>query len=191
MVQIPTSLVLACADRDERAWRELIKLTTTPLMGLARRYLSSETLAEDALQEAYIKVWRNIGSLRDASKAYSWMASIVVNECRQSWNRNKKHIGTDLEDVEYSLGEAGEHEAEMKGRERSEIVQAALKKLPPKLREILILREFQDMEYDEIARAAGIPVGTVRSRLARAREKWIEIVKGLVPGGDLLSLASD
>lgn len=192
MVQIPSSLILACVDRDEYAWRELIKLTSAPLVNLARRYVGSLDQAEDALQETYIKVYRNISSLRDAGKAYSWMASILVNECRQLWHKQKKHSSAvDIDDVEFALGTDGEQAAELKTKETSELVQAALLKMPEKLREVLILREFQDMDYEEIARVLVIPVGTVRSRLARAREKWIEVMKELTGEGDLIRLASD
>ena len=188
MVQIPSEVILACMERDDRAWRELIRLTSAPLHNLARRYLNSSDLAEDALQEAYIKVYRNLGSLRDASRAYSWMCSIVVNECRQMYNKHKKHMGTDLEDIEFMLGAEGEAKSEMNERELGEFVSAALEKMPQKLREILVLREFQNMDYEDIAKVAKIPVGTVRSRLARARDKWLEICNEMLDGRDVSDL---
>lgn len=188
MVQIPSEVILACIERDDRAWRELIRLTSAPLFNLARRYLNNSDLAEDALQEAYIKVYRNLGTLRDAGRAYSWMCSIVVNECRQLYNKNKKHMGTDLEDVEFMLGTEGEAKTEMNERELNELVGAALEKMPVKLREILVLREFQGLDYEEIAKTAKLPVGTVRSRLARARDKWLEICNEMLGGQDLSEL---
>ncbi len=189
MLQIPSEVILACMERDDRAWRELIRLTSAPLHNIARRYLNNSDLAEDALQEAYIKIYRNLGSLRDAGRAYSWMCSIVVNECRQMYNKHKKHMGADLDDVEFMLGGETEARTEMNERELGEIVGAALEKMPPKLREILVLREFQGLDYTEIARAAKLPVGTVRSRLARAREKWLEICREMLGGRDLSELA--
>lgn len=188
MVQIPSEVILACIERDDRAWRELIRLTSAPLFNLARRYLNNSDLAEDALQEAYIKVYRNLGTLRDAGRAYSWICSIVVNECRQLYNKNKKHMGTDLEDVEFMLGTEGEAKTEMNERELNELVGAALEKMPVKLREILVLREFQGLDYEEIAKTAKLPVGTVRSRLARARDKWLEICNEMLGGQDLSEL---
>ncbi len=189
MLQIPSEVILACMERDDRAWRELIRLTSAPLHNIARRYLNNSDLAEDALQEAYIKIYRNLGSLRDAGRAYSWMCSIVVNECRQMYNKHKKHMNADLDDVEFMLGGETEARTEMNERELGEIVGAALEKMPPKLREILVLREFQGLDYTEIARAAKLPVGTVRSRLARAREKWLEICREMLGGRDLSELA--
>ncbi|MCD6119312.1 RNA polymerase sigma factor [bacterium] len=188
MVQIPSGVILACVDRDDRAWRELIRLTSAPLNNLARKYLGNPDWAEDVLQEAYIKIYRNLGSLRDASRAYSWMCSIVVNECRQMWHRQKKHQGSDIEDIEYKLGGEREHDCEMDEREMTELMDKALKAMPSKLREVLILREFQELEYDEIAKVAGIPIGTVRSRLARAREKLAEMLRELMGGKDIVGL---
>ena len=191
MVELPSNLILACMDGDARAWRELVRTTSSPLLNLALRYLGNRQQAEDALQEAYIKVYRNLGSLRDAGKAYSWMASILVNECRQLYNKHKKHAGTGIDDYSFSLGTEGGQDAELSLRESAELVQAALMKMPVRLREILVLREFENMDYGEIALVSRIPVGTVRSRLARAREKWIEIMKESLAGGSLLGLAGN
>ena len=176
-------------DRDDRAWRELIRLTSAPLLNLARKYLGNHSAAEDALQEAYMKIYRNLGSLRDASRAYSWMCAIVVNECRQSWQKQKKHSGQqDIDDVAFKLGGASEAAKEMDDRETASLLESALVAMPVKLREILVLREYQNLDYDEIARAAQIPLGTVRSRLARAREKLAEILREMTGGQDIVGL---
>lgn len=188
MVEIPTEVILACIERDDRAWRELIRLTSAPLANLSRKYLGNSDWANDALQEAYIKIYRNLGSLRDASRAYSWMCSIVVNECRQMWHKQKKHAGRDLEDVEFKLGGEAEFTRNLNDRETVELLDKALLMLPEKLREILVLREFQNLDYEEIARIAHIPIGTVRSRLARAREKLAESLRALMGGCDIVSL---
>ncbi len=188
MVEIPTEVILACIDRDDRAWRELIRITSAPLANLARKYLGNSDWANDALQEAYIKIYHNLGSLRDASRAYSWMCSIVVNECRQMWHKQKKHVGRDLDDVEFKLGEETEFARDLDERETAELLESALMMVPEKLREILVLREFQNLDYSEIALIARIPIGTVRSRLARAREKLAVSLKALMGGCDITSI---
>lgn len=143
---------------------------------LARWLLRDDQGARDAVQEAYLRAFRFFDGFRGGD-ARPWLLGIVRNVC-YSWLADR---GNEPEQVEFDEERDGGHRAAVgdggpgnpeqlllqkaeKGR-----VDAAIGKLPPIFREVLILRELEDLSYEEIARVAGIPAGTVMSRLARAR----------------------
>lgn len=145
---------------------------------LARWLLRNDASAEDAVQEAVIRAFRYFDSLRGAD-ARPWLLGIVRNTCFTQLERQKQAPELrpfDDEQVEASFeGLFAQHAADpavmaQQGDTRR-LVDAALRALPPPLREVVVLREFEDLDYAQIARIIDAPVGTVMSRLSRAREK--------------------
>ena len=144
---------------------------------LARWLLRDEADARDAVQEASMRAWRYFNSLR-GDDARPWFLAIVRNTCFTMLER--KRVGPDLiefDDAEFeaALGAADRNQSDPatqleRKRTRTD-VDAAIRALSPLLREVIVLREFEDLEYAQIAKIAAIPIGTVMSRLARAREK--------------------
>ena len=144
---------------------------------LARWLLRDEQAAEDAVQEASMRAFRYIGSLR-GDDARPWLLGIVRNTCFTMLERQRSgpHM-VEFDDAEFeaALGTAERNTSDppallQRGRTRATI-DAAIRALSPALREVIVLREFEDLEYAEIAKVAGVPIGTVMSRLSRAREK--------------------
>lgn len=141
---------------------------------LARWLLKDDQGARDAVQDAYLRAFRYFDSLR-GDDARPWLLGIVRNTCYTSLGASgheTEHVEFDEERDSFppDAVEPGDNPEQLLMRkvERTRI-HAAIGQLPPVFREILILREMEEMSYEEIARVAGIPVGTVMSRLARAR----------------------
>lgn len=149
---------------------------------LARWLLRDESAAEDAVQEASMRAFRYIHSLR-GDDARAWLLGIVRNTCFTALER--KRNGPDLvefDDAEFeaALGAAERSSSDpaalLEQRNLRTLVDAAIRALSPALREVIVLREFEDLEYSEIAKIIAVPVGTVMSRLSRAREKMRSVL---------------
>jgi RNA polymerase sigma-70 factor (ECF subfamily) len=144
---------------------------------LARWLLRNDQAAEDAVQEASMRAFRFIGSLR-GDDARPWLLGIVRNTCFTVLERQRK--GPEL--VEFDAAEfeaamsafdvnASDPEVRLQQQRSRAQVDAAIRALSPPLREVIVLREFEELEYAQIARIVAAPIGTVMSRLFRAREK--------------------
>jgi len=146
---------------------------------LARWLLRDDHQAEDAVQEACLRAFRFFDDLR-GSDARPWLLGIVRNAC-YDWMRQHRHLADQVEFDELRdsgiddplagsrLPEGGDPAAQWEQRARGHRVNAAIDALAPAFREVIVLREMEDMSYEDIARIAGIPIGTVMSRLSRAR----------------------
>lgn len=142
---------------------------------LARWLLRSETSAEDAVQEASMRALRHIESLR-GDDARPWLLGIVRNTCFTMLERVRngpQWVEFDTAEFEAALGEAhgADPLAQLQQRRARVQIDAAIRALSPPLREVIVLRELEGLEYAQIAQIAAVPVGTVMSRLSRAREK--------------------
>jgi RNA polymerase sigma-70 factor (ECF subfamily) len=146
---------------------------------LARWLLRDDRQAEDAVQEAFLRAFRFYDDLR-GEEARPWLMGIVRNACFD-WMRQHRHLADQVEFDELrdsqaegpvlASGAAGHGDPALlwEQRDRGERINAAIEALAPPFREVIVLRELEEMSYEDIARIAGIPVGTVMSRLSRAR----------------------
>lgn len=143
---------------------------------LARWLLRDASAAEDAVQEASMRAFRYIGSLRGEA-ARPWWLGIVRNTCFTMLARQRSAPDTvEFDDDGYEAALAADgastDPAALLQRQHTRVqVDAAIRALSPVLREVIVLREFEELDYAEIARIVAVPVGTVMSRLHRAREK--------------------
>jgi RNA polymerase sigma-70 factor, ECF subfamily len=142
---------------------------------LARWLLRDDSAAEDAVQEASMRAFRYIDSLR-GDDARAWLLGIVRNTCFTVLERKRNDpdlVEFDDAEFEAALGAAerstSDPAALLEQRNLRALVDAALRALSPVLREVIVLREFEDLEYAQIAKIIAAPVGTVMSRLSRAR----------------------
>ena len=138
---------------------------------LARWLTGSGQDAEDVVQEAFLRAFRFMDSMQGES-ARAWVLTIVRNTA-MSWLKDGRASSATREFDEARHGRSHNDgpEALLEGKDERGLVNAALRRLPVEFREVLILREIEDLSYREIAQAAGIPVGTVMSRLSRARKE--------------------
>ena len=156
---------------------------------LARWLLRDDQLADDAVQEACLRAFRFFDGLRGES-ARPWLLGIVRNAC-YDWMRQNRQLADQVEFDELrdseavsapSSPEAGDPARQWEQRVQGERVNAAIDALPPVYREVIVLRELEELRYEDIARIAGIPLGTVMSRLSRARAMLRESLRDERPG---------
>ena len=162
---------------DRQAFETLVLPHLDAAYNLARWLLRSEQAAQDAVQEAALRALRYIGSLR-GDTARPWLLGIVRNTCFTQLERARgglQQVDFDDEQFEAEFGEADRNQSDpmaLLERKRASVqIDAALRALSPPLREVIVLREFEGLEYAQIAKIASVPIGTVMSRLSRAREK--------------------
>ena len=183
-------LVQRAQRGDLRAFDLLVLKYQGRIAALVSRYVSDAGEVEDVTQEAFIKAYRALGKFRGDSAFYTWLYRIAANAAKNHLVAKGRRPGADatIEDAEGfdeggMLSESASPEALAMGGELAEVVESALKALPDELRAALMLREFDGLSYDDIADVLGCPVGTVRSRIFRAREAVDQRVKEQISGG--------
>ena len=183
-------LVQRAQRGDLRAFDLLVLKYQGRIAALVSRYVSDAGEVEDVTQEAFIKAYRALGKFRGDSAFYTWLYRIAANAAKNhlvAKGRRPEAYAT-IEDAEGfdeggMLSESASPEALAMGGELAEVVESALKALPDELKAALMLREFDGLSYDDIADVLGCPVGTVRSRIFRAREAVDQRVKEQISGG--------
>ncbi len=156
-----------------------------PVWRLARRLTSSEEEALDTTQEIFLRVWRGLAGFRGEAKLSTWVFQIAWNYLRahrRKMGRQLRIISESLDDGSLERSAAAsdpgpDPERRAAGVEGLDRVERALRELPEDFRVIVWLRDGEDLSYQEIADALDVPIGTVRSRLARAREALRNAVK--------------
>jgi len=148
---------------------------------LARWITGNDHDAEDVMQESYLRALRFSGRFR-GDKIRSWLLTIVRNTCFRWLRQNRlSESSTGLDEkLAGGVREAENPEAKLLAAAQSEIVRQAVAGLSPEFREVIILREMEDLSYKETAIIAAIPVGTVMSRLARAHSRIRKLLSGLM-----------
>ena len=183
-------LVQRAQRGDLRAFDLLVLKYQGRIAALVSRYVSDAGEVEDVTQEAFIKAYRALGKFRGDSAFYTWLYRIAANAAKNHLVAKGRRPGAHatIEDAEGfdeggMLSESASPEALAMGGELAEVVESALKALPDELKAALMLREFDGLSYDDIADVLGCPVGTVRSRIFRARETVDQRVKEKISGG--------
>lgn len=161
-------------NREDGALEALITCTEKACYGLAYSVLGDADLARDALQEAYFLVYQRIGQLREPAAVKGWLFRIVNHCCHDIHRRRGKEQGTDFEERQ-ALQQQGDLAEDVT---RQQKIRATFERLPEIDRTAIALREVAALSYEEMSRVLGIPLGTVRSRLAKARKRFIDIYKG-------------
>ncbi|HTA44704.1 MAG TPA: sigma-70 family RNA polymerase sigma factor [Bryobacteraceae bacterium] len=183
-----STVVERCLSGDDSAWEELVRLHTRRIYSLCFRFTSKDSEAQDLTQEVFLRVYRSLGSFRSAEGSFAtWLARLTRNLLIDHYRRTRNERITDSIEEQVPGTEGGRTEEKFKsdsrsdsavaGREASELLQTALGKLSPELRETIILRDLQEMEYREIADVLAIPEGTVKSRLNRGRAELARLLK--------------
>jgi RNA polymerase sigma-70 factor (ECF subfamily) len=176
--------LVARLKRGERAaYEELIAIYQPVVYGLAYRLLGDPEEARDVAQETFLKAYRHIGTFRGDCAVKTWLYRMAVNQAsnqRRWWRRRRKGETVSLDaptgNSSATLGDAlagAERSPEQValGRERQRLLMAALESLKHDYRTAVVLRDIEELSYDEIAEALDVPVGTVKSRIARGREE--------------------
>lgn len=177
------SLVDRCLMGDEVAWEDLVKIHTRRVYAICYRFTGSESEAQDLTQDVFVRVFKSIRSFRSGEGSFVvWLTRLTRNLLIDHYRRTKSDRATDsIEDqlpvLEEKTAVSARTDAMLAGREAGEVLQAALGKLSPELRETVILRDLEELEYREIAQALNVPEGTVKSRLNRGRAELARILR--------------
>jgi RNA polymerase sigma-70 factor (ECF subfamily) len=170
--------------KDER--RERFDKTVLPYLGaafnLARWLTRNDHDAEDVVQEAYLRAYQFFDSFHGGD-GRAWLLRIIRNTCYSWLEKNRpREPAVTFDETKHSAErkEVGP-ETPLVANENREMLRRALEELPSEFREVIVLRELEGLSYKEIASVSGIPIGTVMSRLARARERLQECLAGLLP----------
>jgi RNA polymerase sigma-70 factor (ECF subfamily) len=180
--QVVAQLVRRCASGDAVAWEEIVQRFHRRIYNICYRFAGSAEDAQDLTQEVFIKVYRTVGSF-DGEKASfnTWLTAVTRNLLVDHFRRTRNERATDSMDAPQGGEEDGatlwerlatdspSPQVHVESRERREMVHRALQEISPDLREAVILRDLQDMDYAEIAQVLNVPEGTVKSRINRGR----------------------
>ena len=181
-----SALIQAARKGDLDAFNTLVLTYQHQVYNLAYRIMGEEAAASDATQEAFISAYKNLKSFRGGSFK-SWLLRIVTNACYDDLRRRKRRPATSLDEL--TDGEDGEAEFDVPApddgpeiiaqrHELAGLIQQGITTLPDDQRIVLVLSDIQGMSYDEIASMTNSNLGTVKSRLSRARAKLREYLQG-------------
>jgi RNA polymerase sigma-70 factor (ECF subfamily) len=178
-----TSLIERCLGGEQSAWEELIKVHTKRVYGICYRFTGRDNEAQDLTQDVFLRVFKTLTSFRSGEGSFVvWLTRLTRNLLVDHYRRSKYERVTDaIEDrlatLEERTAQGARTDGLLAGREAGELLQAGLQKLSPELREAVILRDLQELEYREIAQVLGVPEGTVKSRLNRGRAELARVLK--------------
>lgn len=165
----------AAREGDQAAFEELVRLYEKRVLALTRRMCKNPEDAAEAAQEAFLAAWQGLKNFRGDSSFSTWLYRLASNACVDLLRREgKRQAAVSLDDEDLNLDvpspmPSPQEEAER--RELRERIEEGLQTLPPEYRAVLVLREMQQLRYDEIAQALSLDVGTVKSRISRGRRK--------------------
>jgi RNA polymerase sigma-70 factor, ECF subfamily len=163
-----TELVLQAQNGDRNAFSELVCLHAQGVRNVIFRMCGDRQVAEDAAQETFIRVWSHLRSFRLGGSFRNWLYRIALNTATDMLRKDRR-IMTGLED-DFQLADPGSGPEQLfMQEERTALVQQAIQSLPEASRAVLVLKEYEELSYQEIADTLDVPIGTVMSRLNYAR----------------------
>ena len=187
-------LIEACKKGDRAAFGELISKYERLVYSTVRLKVGNENDALDVSQEVFIKLWRHIGKYRGDCRFSTWVYKVAVNACLDFLRREKNNVTesmpTRVDDdgdevtVEIADENTPSPESHVENNEKIAAVREAIGKLSPEQREVILLRDIEGYSYDEISEMLHLEIGTVKSRINRARNNLREIL--LERGADKL-----
>lgn len=185
-------LVRRCRAGDPHAFAGLVDSYQDRIFATVYRILGDAEDARDLAQEAFLRAWSKIGSFREGARFSTWIYTIALNLTRSELRKRRVRQAT--KPTSLSGGSDGEGErpdppdprdgpdVDAARRELFALAMREVEALEPESKEVIVLRDMQDLSYEEIAEVLGVPVGTVRSRLHRARETLRRLLAPLVLG---------
>jgi RNA polymerase sigma-70 factor (ECF subfamily) len=175
--EFDNALVKRAQQGDKSAFDLLVRKYQHRIAAVVSRFIRDYGECQDVVQDSFIKAFKSLNSFRGDSQFYTWMYRIAVNTAKNHLASRKRRPGADveLEDAEFIEGgiyvqnnDTPEHE--LLREELAQVVSKVLAQLPDEIRQAITLREMEGLSYEEIAEVMNSPVGTVRSRIFRARE---------------------
>jgi RNA polymerase sigma-70 factor, ECF subfamily len=189
-IQAVNALVRRCVSGDAAAWQEIVQQYHRRIYNICYRFSGSTEDASDLTQEVFIKMYRTL-STYDTSRAsfMTWVTTVTRNLLVDHFRKGKYDRVTDSLDAapasqedgltlaEQLQDKAAGPESRMRSQETQKLVHEALRRLSPELREAVILRDLQDLDYKDIAKVLNVPEGTVKSRINRGRTELARLLQ--------------
>jgi len=189
------AFVARLVARDETAFNHLVVTYQRRVFALVYRMLGRRDEAEDLSQEVFVQVFKAIDQFRGDSKLSTWVYRIAVNLCKNRTKYLQRRHSNEQDDLDAMVGRVPLTEAKgsivsdiarpdelVEGMQLEEIVRRAIARIEPDFREVLVLRDVEDLSYEEIAAITGLPDGTVKSRIHRARAQLKTMVERAIGG---------
>jgi RNA polymerase sigma-70 factor (ECF subfamily) len=177
-----SDLIKRCLTGEETAWEELVRAHSPRIYAITYRFTGSSHQAQDLTQEVFLRVFRSLKNFRLGDGSFPvWLGRVTRNLLIDHYRKSKldrASVSADdaLPALEQATEAAGTDQA-LARRETGDLLQTALQKLAPELRETIILRDLEEMEYSAIAQVLQIPEGTVKSRLNRGRAELARLLR--------------
>jgi RNA polymerase sigma-70 factor (ECF subfamily) len=177
-------------ERDERAFKEMVEQYQNQIFNLLYRMVGSKEEAEDLAQEVFVTVFKSIDQFRGESKFSTWLYRIAANHCKNRIKYLARRHDRDHGEFDEALArdeapgavaapvEVPRPDAALEGVERERVLQEAIASLDEEQRLVIVLRDVEELSYEEICEITGLPEGTVKSRLHRARMALKERIEG-------------
>lgn len=166
--------IQAAKSGDQAAFGHLVETYQKRVYALTVRMCPTRELAEEAAQEAFLSAWQGLPFFRGDSAFSTWLYRLASNACVDLLRKESRHQGPSLDDEAVSADTADPAPTPEKAAEQRELrtqIEAGLRSLSPEHREVLVLREIQQLSYDEIADVLSLDLGTVKSRISRGRRQ--------------------
>jgi len=188
--QAVNALVRRCVSGDAAAWQEIVQQYHRRIYNICYRFSGSSDDAADLAQEVFIKMYRTLSTFDTTRASFmTWVTTVTRNLLVDHFRKGKYDRVTDSLDATPGNQEDGltiaeqledrgaSPEARMRSQETKKLVHEALRRLSPELREAVILRDLQDMDYKDIAKVLSVPEGTVKSRINRGRTELARLLQ--------------
>ena len=179
------ALIARCLDGDPEAFRPLVERYSPALHGFAARYVGSEG-ARDVVQDAFLRAYRSLVDYDPGYRFSTWLYRIALNLCRDAQKRSQARVGRTADLDPASIGEDWTRaEGRIDDARICEAAIATLRELPPAYGEALLLKDVEGMEYREVSRITGLPVGLLKVRVMRGRRRLAQALerKGIARKG--------
>lgn len=180
-----TELVRALRQGDTQAFNRLVTSYQTKIYNLAFNYVKQEEEAKDLTQDIFVTIYRSISKLRDETKFVAWLYQVAINHCRNRYKKlqrrgyfNSQSIDDEDSPIQLSGGDSPEKNLEQ--NRTIELVRQTIADMPKSEKEVLLLRDIQELSYDEISAILDVPLGTVKSKLNRARSALKDRLKDII-----------
>jgi RNA polymerase sigma-70 factor (ECF subfamily) len=180
------TLIERCLEGDQPAWDQVVRLHWRKVFNVAYKFVGRHDEAEDLTQDVFVKIFRSLGTFDRRANFQTWLVSVSRNLCidhYRSVRKERRLIDRDVDASELSPESPREDPtAALEQRDRTALLRQALATLPGSLRTAVVMRDLQELSYQEIARRLSLPEGTVKSRINRGRAVLARAVRHLQSG---------
>ncbi len=176
-------IIERCLGGDQSAWDEIVRLYWRKVFNIAYKFVGRHDLAEDLTQDVFLKLFKSLDTFDRRANFQTWLISVSRNLCidhYRSVRKERESIARDIDPADLATASPGRSaQAELEARDRVALLRVALDKLAPTLRTAVMLRDIQELTYQEIADKLKLPEGTVKSRINRGRTELARQIQKL------------